>query len=105
VLTTNAGPVAAHWARVTRLQTAPPAPGSGVARALVTELHRAARDDLGLELLRLELRGGEGLETFYARFGWTVVGCWPGALQITPDDRRDEVLMNLDLRGPARPSA
>ncbi|CCG01594.1 hypothetical protein, partial [Blastococcus saxobsidens] len=38
-----------------------------------------------------------GLEAFYERFGWAVTGCWPGALQITPDDRRDEVLMGLDL--------
>jgi hypothetical protein len=43
-----------------------------------------------------------GLEDFYARFGWRVVGAWPGALQIGPGDRRDEVLLQLDLRGRAR---
>jgi hypothetical protein len=31
-----------------------------------------------------------GLEAFYERFGWTVVGTWPSALQIAPGDRRDE---------------
>lgn len=31
-----------------------------------------------------------GPEEFYARFGWTMVGSWPDAPQITPDDRRDE---------------
>lgn len=88
----------AHWGRVTRVQTALCARGTGVARALLAEVARCARDDLGLDLLRLELRSGMGLEDFYARFGWRVVGCWPGALQVTADDRRDEVLMSLALR-------
>ncbi len=48
LLTGNANPVIAHWGRVTRLQTALPARGAGVARALMSELHRSARDDLGL---------------------------------------------------------
>jgi GNAT superfamily N-acetyltransferase len=82
---------------VTRLQTAVGARGSGVGRALMSELHRAARDDLGLDSLRLEIRGGWGLEAFYERFGWVVVGAWPGALQFTEHGRRDEVLMALDL--------
>jgi hypothetical protein len=66
----------------------------------MTELHRSARDDLGLYSLRLEVRGGWGLEAFYERFGWRVVGSWPGALQFTKHGRRDEVLMALDLRPP-----
>lgn len=98
LLTGNADPVVTHWARVTRLQTAVPARGTGVARALMTELHRSARDDLGLDSLRLEVRGGWGLESFYVGYGWTVVGTWPGALQFTRHGRRDEVLMAKDLR-------
>ena len=98
LLTGNADPVVAHWGRVTRLQTAVPARGTGVARALMSELHRSARDDLGLDSLRLEVRGGTGLEAFYERFGWVVVGAWPGALRFTQHGRRDEVLMALDLR-------
>ena len=98
LLTGNANPVTAHWGRVTRVQTALWARGTGVGRRLMTELHRSARDDVGLESLRLELRGGMGLEAFYARFGWTVVGRWPGALQFTGHGFRDEVLMALDLR-------
>jgi GNAT superfamily N-acetyltransferase len=101
VLTANASPVIAHWGRVARLQTSVEARGTGVARALMTELHRCARDDLGLDSLRLEVRGGWGLEAFYERFGWQVVGAWPGALQFTRHGRRDEVLMARDLRGPA----
>jgi hypothetical protein len=46
LLSGNADPVVAHWGRVTRLQTAVHARGSGVARALLTELHRSAQDDL-----------------------------------------------------------
>ena len=98
VLTTNASPVLAHWARVTRVQTAVAHRGSGVGRALLTEVARAARDDLELDLLRIEVRGATGLEQFYEQFGWQVTGRWPGALQITPDDRRDELLMSLALR-------
>lgn len=97
LVTGNANPVLAHWARVTRVQTSIPHRGTGVARAMLSELHRAARDDFGLERLRLEVRGAAGLEEFYRRFGWRVVGCWPNALQIAPGDRRDEVLMELDL--------
>jgi len=93
LLSGNADPVVAHWGRVTRLQTAVSTRGTGVARNLMTELHRSARDDLGLESLRLEVRGGMGLEGFYERFGWVVVGAWPGALQFTQHGRRDEVLM------------
>jgi GNAT superfamily N-acetyltransferase len=101
LLTGNANPVVAHWGRMTRLQTAPTARGTGVGRALMTELHRSAGEDLGLDSLRLEVRGGWGLEAFYEEFGWTVVGRWPGALQFTQYGRRDEVLMALDLRSGA----
>lgn len=98
LLTGNANPVTAHWGRVTRLQTSVEARGTGVARQLMAELHRSARDDLDLDSLRLEVRGGWGLEAFYERFGWVMVGAWPGALQFAGHGRRDEVLMVIDLR-------
>ena len=97
-LSLNTNPVTAHWGRVTSLQTSVDSRGTGVARAMMSELHRAARDDLGLDSLRLEVRGGWGLEPFYEKFGWAVVGAWPGALQFSQHGRRDEVLMALDLR-------
>lgn len=100
LLTGNENPVTAHWGRVSRLQTAIPDRGTGVARALMAELQRSARDDLRLDSLRLEVRGGWGLEAFYERFAWRVVGVWPGALQFSQHGRRDEVLMALDLRAP-----
>ncbi len=46
----------------------------------MAELHRSAKEDLNLDSLRLEARSGMGLEAFYARFGWVVVGTRPGAL-------------------------
>jgi hypothetical protein len=56
---------------------------------------QVARSEMGLEQLRLAVRGGTGLEHFYARLGWTVNGRWPGALRLAPGDDRDEILMLL----------
>ncbi|MCZ2818987.1 hypothetical protein O2V63_01415 [Modestobacter sp. VKM Ac-2977] len=41
--------------------------------------------------------GGAGHDESCAGSGWQVVGRWPSALQITPEDRRDELLMSLTL--------
>lgn len=70
--------------------------GRGVGAALMTEVARAAAVD-GLERLHIEVRGGQGLEEFYFRLGWEVVGRWPGALRLAPGDDREEVLMVLRL--------
>ena len=86
-----------HWARVLRVQTSLEHRGRGVGRALMTEAARAAREDLRLRHLRLELRAGTGLEDFYGRLGWQVAGRWPQALRLAADDLRDEVLMVLAL--------
>ncbi|MFJ7497382.1 GNAT family N-acetyltransferase [Streptomyces sp. NPDC097727] len=85
-----------HWGTVNHLQTRPEFRGRGVGSALMRELRKIARDDLGLEQLHLAARGDEGLEDFYGRLGWREVGRWPGALRLAPDDTRDEVLMLLD---------
>lgn len=94
----NAWRLTAHWARVLRVQTAPAHRATGVGRALMAEVARAARDDFRLEQLHLELRSGMGLERFYESCGWREVGSWPGALRLADDDRRDDVLMFLALR-------
>lgn len=85
-----------HWGTVHHLQTHPEFRGRGVGSTLMRELRKIARDELGLEQLHLAPRGEEGLEDFYSRLGWREVGRWPGALRLTPDDTRDEVLMLLD---------
>ena len=97
VLAGNSDPMTAHWARVARVQTALDLRGLGIGRALMAEAARSAGDDLGLAHLRLELRGGMGLERFYAGCGWREVGRWPQALRVGADDLRDEVLMQLSL--------
>jgi hypothetical protein len=56
---------------------------------------QVAREEMGLEQLRLAVRGGTGLERFYTRPGWTVTGRWPGALRLAPGDDRGEILMIL----------
>lgn len=86
--------VVPHWGTVKRVQTRPGFRGRGIGRALMNEVRRIARDELGLEQLHLEARGGEGLEGFYGRLGWTEIGRWPGALRF-PGGDRDEVLMLL----------
>jgi GNAT superfamily N-acetyltransferase len=86
--------VVPHWGTVKRVQTRPGFRGRGIGIGLMSEVRRIARDELGLEQLRLEARGGAGLEDFYGQLGWTEIGRWPGALRF-PDGDRDEVLMLL----------
>ena len=88
-------PLVAHWGSVAHLQTHPAHRRKGIGATLMCEVRRIARDELGLEQLRLAARGGMGLEVFYARLGWREVGRWPRALRLAPDDTRDEVLMAL----------
>ena len=86
--------VVPHWGVVKRVQTHPDFRGRGIGVALMHRVRDVARDELGLEQLRLEARGGEGLEGFYGRLGWREVGRWPDALRFEHGDR-DEVLMLL----------
>lgn len=87
--------VVAHWGTISHLQTLPSSRRRGIGRALMTHARQVARSQMGLEQLHLAVRGGTGLEHFYARLGWTVTGRWPGALRLAPGDDRDEILMIL----------
>ncbi|WTX00405.1 GNAT family N-acetyltransferase [Streptomycetaceae bacterium NBC_01309] len=91
----HADPLVPHWGTVQRVQTHPQFRGRGIATALMRRVRQMARDDMGLEQLRLDARGGAGLEEFYGRLGWKEIGRWPGALRFGPDDDRDEILMLL----------
>jgi GNAT superfamily N-acetyltransferase len=93
LLRMNAAPLTRHWATLSRVQTDLPHRSQHYGRRMVREAERAARDDLRLEQLHIEVRAGQGLEEFYLRMGWQVIGRWPGALRLAPDDTRDEVLM------------
>lgn len=92
----NEAPLVAHWAMVRRLQAHPRVRNQGIGTRLMNELVAVA-SDLGLEQLHLAVRGGMGLESFYERLGWRVVGTWPNALRISPDETRDEVMMMLTI--------
>ena len=94
-LSRDPSPLIAHWGTVRHLQTQPPRRGQGIGSALMRKLRHIARVDMNLEQLHLAVRGGMGLEKFYAALGWEVTGCWPGKLRLAPDDTRDEVLMIL----------
>jgi GNAT superfamily N-acetyltransferase len=95
VLSRDASPLIAHWGVVNHLQTQLAYRNEGIGSALMRRLQEVARDDMRLEQLHLAVRGGMGLEAFYSRLGWQVVGRWPGKLRLAPNDTRDEVLMIL----------
>ncbi|MER5972859.1 GNAT family N-acetyltransferase [Streptomyces sp. NPDC002055] len=85
----------AHWGTLHHVQTRPMHRGRGFGAALMNEVRRIARDEMGLEQLHLAARGESGLEAFYGSLGWKEVGRWPGALRFASGDDRDEVLMHL----------
>ena len=92
----GAVPLFAHRADVLRLMVHPARQGEGVGRALLDAAVARARA-LGLEQLLLSTRGGTDLPAYYARLGWTEVGVFPDALQLGPDDRRDEHWFQMRL--------
>jgi GNAT superfamily N-acetyltransferase len=95
-LRTNRSELTAHWATFARLQSHPGKRGIGVGAALLTAAIEHAQK-LGLEQLRLTLRSGEGLESFYERHGWVEFGRHRNALRFSNGDDRDEVFMSVLL--------
>jgi GNAT superfamily N-acetyltransferase len=85
-----------HWRKVLRVMVRPELQGAGAGRLLLEGLHEMARD-LGLEQLRLTVRGGTGVERFYERFGYSVVGRHPGAIRVAPGDDREEIMMVIRI--------
>jgi predicted N-acetyltransferase YhbS len=92
----NRSDLTRHWATVERLQSRPEHRNEGVGRKLMTAVVEHATTS-GLEQLRLVLRGGEGLETFYGQLGWIEIGRHPAALRLSKNDDRDEVMMVLQV--------
>jgi GNAT superfamily N-acetyltransferase len=88
-------PLVSHWATVKRLQTHPRCRARGIASTLMTRARDVARDELGLEQLHLTARSALGLERFYERLGWRIIGRHPSALRVAPGDDRDEIHMLL----------
>jgi GNAT superfamily N-acetyltransferase len=82
----------AHWRTVLRVMVHPDLQGQGAGAQLLEGLHGIARE-LGLEMLHLTTRGGTGVEGFYERFGYEVIGRHPGAVRVAPGDDRDELIL------------
>lgn len=91
----DANPLITHWGTVSHLQTHPAFRGQGIGSTLMGQARQVARDEMGLEQLRLAVRGSMQLESFYTRLGWKITGRWPGSLRLRPGDDRDEILMIL----------
>ncbi|WP_430727385.1 N-acetyltransferase family protein [Streptomyces beigongshangae] len=98
VVRREAHPLESHCGVVNHVQTQVHLRNLGIGAALMRRAHRIARDEMGLERLKLTVRAGLGLEHFYRKAGWAEVGRWPGALRLAPGDDRDEILMSLALR-------
>lgn len=96
LLVSETSPLRSHWRTVLRVMVAPEHQGTGAGRRLLEGLHGLARE-LGLEHLVLTVRGGTGTESFYARFGYQMVGRHPRAIRLAPDDERDEIQMMLSF--------
>lgn len=92
--------VCRHWRTVLRVMVHPRHQGAGAGVDLMRGLHQLARE-LGLEQLQLTVRDGHGLERFYERLGYAVVGRHPGAVRVAPGDDRDEVMLVASLLGEA----
>jgi GNAT superfamily N-acetyltransferase len=86
-----------HWKLLKRVMVAPACQGRGYGAELLAEAERVARR-WGLSGLKLTLRGGRDLESFYARSGYKEVGRVPGAIRVAPGEEYDDVVMWLDLR-------
>jgi GNAT superfamily N-acetyltransferase len=96
MLVDRGGELTRHWRTVLRVMVHPDRQGDGAGLVLMRGLHQLAQR-LGLEQLQLTVRGGEGLERFYERLGYTVVGRHPGAVRVSPGDDRDEIMLIRQL--------
>lgn len=76
-----------HRAEVRKLLVHPDFRRQGIARLLMTELERHARE-LGRTLLTLDTRTGDKAEPLYASLGYRTVGVIPGFCRDTIDAAR-----------------
>ena len=85
-----------HWRTVKRVMVDPGAQGRRLGRGLMLHAERVARAE-GWAGLHVTVRGGTGIDRFYAGLGFKEVGRLPGALRVAPGDDRDEIMMWLPL--------
>jgi GNAT superfamily N-acetyltransferase len=96
-LTFNTHRLMRHWVWLYTVMVHPRHQGKGYGRDLLAAAERAARGIDGVDAIRINCRGGEGLERFYGSCGYKEVGRIPDAIQVSPGDRRDDVIMLLPL--------
>jgi GNAT superfamily N-acetyltransferase len=85
-----------HWRTVRRVMVHPDFQGRGYGARLMAEVERVGRA-MGLQMLTLDCRGGTGNDVFYKKCGYVEYGRLPGALRLSADDYRDQILMALSL--------
>ena len=102
-ITDNRFPLKAHWRLLKRVMVTPHSQGRGYGRELMLEAQSVGRA-MGLAALQVTVRGGQGIEGFYAGLGFREVGRIPGALRLAPGDDRDEILMWRELGTPGTPT-
>jgi GNAT superfamily N-acetyltransferase len=85
-----------HWCTVVTVMVDPALQGGGRGRRMMNEAVDFARD-LGFDALRLGVRGGTGVDAFYAGCGFKEVGRVPDAIRVAADDFRDDIAMWLPL--------
>ncbi|MCX5377782.1 GNAT family N-acetyltransferase [Streptomyces sp. NBC_00091] len=90
-------PLRKHWVWAYTVMVSPALQGRGAGRELMAALSDAARSLEGIEAIRLECRGGMGLERFYEACGYKEVGRVPDAIRVAPGDDRDDITMLLPL--------
>ncbi|MFF8034869.1 MULTISPECIES: GNAT family N-acetyltransferase [unclassified Streptomyces] len=96
-LTFNGHRLMTHWIWLYTVMVHPRHQGKGYGRDLLAAAEDAARGLDGIEAIRLNCRGGLGLERFYASCGYKEVGRVPGAIRVAPGDERDDVILLLPL--------
>jgi GNAT superfamily N-acetyltransferase len=92
IITSNRFALKDHWRTLKRVMVHADRQGHGYGVAIMREAERIGRQ-MGWVALHVTVRGGQGLERFYKRCGYTEVGRLPAALRVTPGDDRDEILM------------
>lgn len=88
-----------HVSMIKRLMIDPSREGRNLGRVLLAGLHAYGRSR-GVEIAKIGVRGGTGLDAFYARSGYREIGRLPGGLRFG-DDNRDDIAMAIRLDGQA----
>ncbi|MFF7816191.1 GNAT family N-acetyltransferase [Streptomyces roseolus] len=98
--TFNSHRLMTHWVWLYTVMVHPRHQGKGYGLDLMAAVERTARTAPGfegIEAIRLGVRGGTGVDAFYAKAGYKEVGRVPGAIRVAPGDDRDDITMLLPL--------